>query len=129
MQPSVHRQLTFDDIADFVQQLAPAAPATCVLTNFLCSSSDDDMTVGEVKLKFAKGCTTHGNAVEFTRAFSRHVRACRMADCNLTKQVYACAAVCDEVTEHTIEQQIATGEFTHATAGRRRFDRGGGNGS
>ena len=75
--------------------------------------------------KFVKGCAQHGDAVEFTRNFAREVRKCRMSDYSLIKQVYACSAICDEVTEAAIEAQIEVGTFPHGPAARnRRFERG-----
>ena len=74
-------------------------------------------------LQFVQGCAEHGDAVGFTRSFARYVRSCRMSDYSLLKQVYACAAVCDEVTEAAIEAQIVVATFPHG--GRNReFERG-----
>ena len=48
-----------------------------------------------------------------------------MSDYSLLKQVYACASVCDEVTEAAIEAQIVVGTFPHGVPPRnRRFERG-----
>ena len=65
------------------------------------SSSDDEMPLQDTQ--FVQGCAEHGDAVDFTRRFSRYVRSCRMSDYSPLKQVYACASVCDEVTEAAIE--------------------------
>ena len=62
-------------------------------------------------MQFVQGCAEHGDAVDFTRRFARYVRSCRMSDYSLLKQVYACASVCDEVTEAAIEAQIVHGTF------------------
>ena len=75
------------------------------------SSSDDDMPLQD--LQFVRGCAEHGDAVEFTRRFARYVHSFRMSDYSLLKQVYACASVCDKVTEAAIEDQISTGVFPH----------------
>ena len=76
-------------------------------------------------LQFVQGCAEHGDAVDFTRRFARYVRSCRMSDYSLLKQVYACAPVCDEVTEAAIEAQIATRAFTYGVPRRdRQFERG-----
>ena len=77
------------------QDAAPAPIVTFVTSHF-DSSSDDEMPPQD--LKFVQGCAEHGDAVEFTRRFARYVRSCRMSEYSLIKQVYACAAVCDEVT-------------------------------
>ena len=48
-----------------------------------------------------------------------------MSDYSLLKQVYACASVCDEVTEAAIEAQITTRAFPHGVPQRdRQFERG-----
>ena len=88
------------------------------------SSSSDEMPLQD--MQFVQGCAEHGDAVDFTRRFARYVRSCRMSDYSLLKQVYACAAVCDEVTEATIEAQIEHGSFPHGPHARpRRFEREG----
>ena len=76
-------------------------------------------------LQFVQGCAEHGDAVDFTRCFARYVRSCRMSDYSLLKQVYACASVCDEVTEAAIEAQILVGTFPHGVPARNReFEKG-----
>ena len=67
-------------------------------------------------LQFVQGCAQHGDAVDFTRRFARYVRSCRMSDYSLLKQVYACASVCDEVTEAAIEAQIVVARFRTGSA-------------
>ena len=75
-------------------------------------------------LKFVQGCAEHGDAVEFTRRFARYVRSCRVSEYYLIKQVYACAAVCDEVTEAVLEDQVSrVGHFVHGTSPRNRLGR------
>ena len=81
-------------------------------------------------LKFVQGCAEHGDAVEFTRLFARYVRSSRMSEYALIKQVYACAALCDEVTEAALEAQVGNvGSFPHGTPPRNRsaiaFSKGG----
>ena len=77
-------------------------------------------------LKFVQGCAGHGGAVEFTRLFARYVRSSHMSEYTLIKQVYACAALCDEVTEAALEDQI--GRVGHSPFGapprNRLFERG-----
>ena len=104
-----------------------AEPAPAALVTFVprgsCydSSSEDEMPLQD--MKFVQGCAEHGDAVDFTKSFSRYVRSCRMSDYSLLKQVYACAAVCDEVTEAAIEAQIVHETFPQG--GRdRQFERG-----
>jgi hypothetical protein len=74
-------------------------------------------------MQFVQGCAEHGDAVDFTKRFSRHVRSCRMSDYSLLEQVYACASVCDEVTEAAIEAQIVVGTFPQGGRNR-QFERG-----
>ena len=123
--------LDFDDWDDQLvvpPAQPPAQPASLVTfvppgDSCFGSSSDDEMPLQD--LKFVKGCAQHGDAVDFTRRFAREVRKCRMSDYSLLKQVYACASICDEVTEATIEAQIEVGTFPHGPAARnRRFERG-----
>ena len=124
-------ELDFDDRDD---QLGippphePAEPAPALLTlvphdSYFDSSSSDDMPLQD--LKFVQGCAEHGDAVDFTRRFSRYVRSSRMSDYSLLKQVYACASVCDEVTEAALEDQVATRSFPYGNPPRNRlFERG-----
>ena len=67
----------------------------------------------EGALRFRQGSPALGVAVEFIRAFARHVCSSRMANYSLIKQVCACAAVCDEVIEQKTEEQIATRSFPY----------------
>jgi len=92
--------------------------------SYLDSSSDDEMPLQD--LKFVQGCAEHGDAVEFTRLFAHYVRSSRMSKCSLLKQAYACAALCDKVTEAALEDQINTvGHFPFGTPPRNRlFERG-----
>ena len=100
---------------------APAAFVTLVPRECVDSSSEDDMPLQD--MKFVQGCAEHGDAVDFTKSFSRYVRSCRMSDYSLLKQVYACAAVCDEVTEAAIEAQILHATFPQGGRNR-QFERG-----
>ena len=87
------------------------------------SSSDDEMPLQD--LQFVQDCAEHGDAVDSTLSFARYVRSCRMSDYSLLKQVYACASVCDEVTEAAIEAQIVTRSFLYEDPPRDRlFERG-----
>ena len=127
----LHQPAALDFGADSDDQLAiPAAhakaePAALVTYYYLVTdySSSDEMPLQD--MQFVQGCAEHGDAVDFTRRFARYVRSCRMSDYSLLKQVYACAAVCDEVAEAAIEAQIAEGTFPHGAQARaRRFERG-----
>jgi hypothetical protein len=89
--------------------------------SFYDSSSEDEMPLQD--MQFVQGCAQHGDAVDFTKRFSRYVRSCRMSDYSLLKQVYACASVCDEVPEAAIETQIAAGTFPQGGRNR-QFERG-----
>ena len=114
------------DSADDQPAQAEAEPAALVTYYYstplhlasLDSSSSDDMPLQD--MQFVQGCAEHGDAVDFTRRFARYVRSCGMSDYSLLKQVYACAAVCDEVTEATIEAQIEHGSFPHGPQARPR---------
>ena len=108
---------------------AQAKPAPALVTfvppheSCFNSSSDDEMPLQD--LQFVQGCAEHGDAVEFTRRFARYVRPCHMSDYSLLKQVYACASVCDEVTEAVAEAQIVEGSFPIGVPPRDRlFGRG-----
>ena len=73
-------------------------------------------------LKFVQGCAEHGDAVDFTRRFARYVRSSRMSEYSLLKQVCACAALCDELTEAALEDQInRVGNFPHGEPPRNRL--------
>jgi hypothetical protein len=107
------------------EQAEPAPALVTFVLHDSCfdSSSDDEMPLQD--LEFVQGCPEHGDAVGFARSFARYVRSCRMSDYSLLKQVYACASVCDEVTEAAIEAQIVIGSFPHASEERdRQFERG-----
>ena len=48
-----------------------------------------------------------------------------MSEYSLLKQVYACAAICDEVTEAALEMQLEHGSFPYGVPPRNRlFERG-----
>ena len=86
-------------------------------------SSYDEMPLQD--LQFVQGCAKHGDAVDFTRRFARHVRPCRMSNYSLLKQVYACAPVCGEATKAAIGAQIVTRAFPYGDPPRDRlFGRG-----
>ena len=107
------------------EQAEPAPALVTFVPHDSCfdSSSDDEMPLQD--LQFVQGCAEHGDAVDFTRCFARYVRSCRMSGYSLLKQVYACASVCDEVTEAAIEAQILVGTFPHGVPARNReFERG-----
>jgi hypothetical protein len=128
----LHGPTALDFGADWDEQLvlppahAQAEPALVTDTapheSCFDSSSDDEMPLQD--MKFVQGCAEHGDAVDFTKSFSRYVRSCRMSDYSLLKQVYACAAVCDEVTEAAIEAQILHATFPQGGRNR-QFERGG----
>ena len=78
-------------------------------------------------MRFVQGSPQDGYATvtPFMKAFLRHVyiRASRMSDWSLKKQAFACAAVCDVVTEAAIEAAIELGHFTIGTRAF-NFERG-----
>ena len=68
-------------------------------------SSDQDMFApAEATIQFVKGHTVHGDVHAFSKAMTRYIQGGRMSSYDITRQVQAWAARCDDITHGVIQR-------------------------
>ena len=86
----------------------PAAAAAAAVINAWALedlSSDEDMFAPtEATMQFVKGHTVHGDVHAFSKAMTRHIQGGRMSSYDITRQVQAWAARCDDITHGVIQR-------------------------
>ena len=85
--------------------LDPAAAAAAVIHAWALEdlSSDEDMFApAEPTMQFVKGHSVHGDVHAFAKAMTRFIQGGRMSAYDITRQVQAWAARCDDITHGII---------------------------
>ena len=99
--------IDFGHDPDVLDPAAAAAAAAAVINAWALEdlSSDEDMFAPtEATTQFVKGHTVHGDVHAFSKAMTRHIQGGRMSSYDITRQVQAWAARCDDITHGVIQR-------------------------